>query len=74
MATYILVHGGGHSCGGTVITGVADRAGARIATLVYLDADHEIDTGHDLMLTEPDAVADLLLGVADEVERAGAGT
>lgn len=28
----------GHSYGGTVITGVADRVGARLAQLVYLDA------------------------------------
>jgi pimeloyl-ACP methyl ester carboxylesterase len=30
----------GHSYGGMVITGVADRAGSRIAHLVYLDAAH----------------------------------
>jgi pimeloyl-ACP methyl ester carboxylesterase len=30
----------GHSYGGMVITGVADRAGARIGHLVYLDAAH----------------------------------
>jgi pimeloyl-ACP methyl ester carboxylesterase len=30
----------GHSYGGMVITGVADRAGERIARLVYLDAAH----------------------------------
>jgi pimeloyl-ACP methyl ester carboxylesterase len=30
----------GHSYGGMVITGVADRAGDRIGTLVYLDAAH----------------------------------
>jgi pimeloyl-ACP methyl ester carboxylesterase len=30
----------GHSYGGMVITGVADRAGSRIAELVYLDAAH----------------------------------
>src|SRR5437867_13135502 len=30
----------GHSYGGMVITGVADRAGSRIARLVYLDAAH----------------------------------
>jgi pimeloyl-ACP methyl ester carboxylesterase len=30
----------GHSYGGMVITGVADRAGGRIARMVYLDAAH----------------------------------
>ena len=30
----------GHSYGGMVITGVADRAGSRIGRLVYLDAAH----------------------------------
>src|SRR6476619_3074890 len=33
----------GHSYGGMVITGVADRAGDRIAQLVYLDAAHPIN-------------------------------
>lgn len=39
----------GHSFGGTVITGVAERVGARLAQLVYLDAeaprDGESDAG-----------------------------
>jgi pimeloyl-ACP methyl ester carboxylesterase len=113
----------GHSYGGMVITGVADRALDRISHLVYLDAATpvngeslaelaaplmnaarrqarvvdgvelvlypgteplpnygvtdpddiawmgagrlwDIDTGHDLMITEPQAVADLLLRLA----------
>jgi pimeloyl-ACP methyl ester carboxylesterase len=113
----------GHSYGGMVITGVADRALDRIGHLVYLDAATpvngeslaelaaplmnaarrqarvvdgvelvlypgteplpnygvtdpddiawmgagrlwDIDTGHDLMITEPQAVADLLLRLA----------
>jgi len=33
----------GHSYGGMVITGVADRAGSRIGHLVYLDAAHPKD-------------------------------
>lgn len=37
LADVILV---GHSYGGMVITGVADRIGDRIGTLVYLDAAH----------------------------------
>ena len=37
LSDVILV---GHSYGGMVITGVADRAGERIARLVYLDAAH----------------------------------
>ena len=40
LSNIILV---GHSYGGMVITGVADRAAARIATLVYLDAAHPRD-------------------------------
>jgi pimeloyl-ACP methyl ester carboxylesterase len=35
MATFVLV---GHSYGGMVITGIADRAANRVAKLVYLDA------------------------------------
>jgi pimeloyl-ACP methyl ester carboxylesterase len=33
----------GHSYGGMVITGVADRAAERISSLVYLDAAHPVD-------------------------------
>jgi pimeloyl-ACP methyl ester carboxylesterase len=33
----------GHSYGGMVITGVGDRAGDRIGTLVYLDAANPVD-------------------------------
>ena len=40
LSEVILV---GHSYGGMVITGIADRAGGRIARLVYLDAAHPKD-------------------------------
>ena len=79
----------GHSYGGMVITGVADRATERVGKLVFLDVHivctatiptrgralveraraagrlWDIDTGHDLMITEPKAVADALLEIAD---------
>jgi pimeloyl-ACP methyl ester carboxylesterase len=42
----------GHSYGGMVITGAADRAHARIRTLVYLDAAHPRD-GESLEMTAP---------------------
>jgi pimeloyl-ACP methyl ester carboxylesterase len=42
----------GHSYGGMVITGVADRAADRIRELVYLDAAHPGD-GHSLVDTAP---------------------
>jgi pimeloyl-ACP methyl ester carboxylesterase len=62
----------GHSYGGMVITGVADRAPSTLATRdpARLEAARavgrlwDIDTGHDLMITEPEAVAALLLKVA----------
>jgi pimeloyl-ACP methyl ester carboxylesterase len=81
----------GHSYGGMVITGVADRGIERIGKLVYLDVANpadgqslvctatlptrdpaiieraraerrswDIDTGHDLMITEPEFVAGAL--------------
>lgn len=46
----------GHSYGGMVITGVADRAAARIRELVYLDAAHPHD-GQSLVDTAPEAMA-----------------
>jgi pimeloyl-ACP methyl ester carboxylesterase len=42
----------GHSYGGMVITGVADRATARIRDLVYLDAAHPVD-GQSLRMAAP---------------------
>jgi pimeloyl-ACP methyl ester carboxylesterase len=44
----------GHSYGGMVITGAADRAAGRVGRLVYLDAAN----------TEPRAVAGALLEIA----------
>lgn len=46
----------GHSYGGMVITGVADRAADRIRELVYLDAAHPAD-GQSLVDTAPAAMA-----------------
>jgi pimeloyl-ACP methyl ester carboxylesterase len=46
MATYVLVRNVilvGHSYGGMVITGVADRAPDRVGHLVYLDAATPVD-------------------------------
>lgn len=43
----------GHSYGGMVITGVADRAPERIAELVYLDAAHPRD-GESLEILAPE--------------------
>ncbi len=82
----------GHSYGGMVITGVADRAADRVGRIVYLDAANprngqslvdvagpyilmdeyrqagrlrDIDTGHELMITEPEAVTDILVEIAE---------
>lgn len=46
----------GHSYGGMVITGVADRAADRIQELVYLDAAHPGD-GQSLVDTAPESMA-----------------
>lgn len=46
----------GHSYGGMVITGVADRAAHRIRELVYLDAAHPRD-GESLVDTAPASMA-----------------
>jgi pimeloyl-ACP methyl ester carboxylesterase len=46
----------GHSYGGMVITGVADRAAERIRELVYLDAAHP-HNGQSLVDTAPQAMA-----------------
>jgi pimeloyl-ACP methyl ester carboxylesterase len=44
----------GHSYGGMVITGVADRCGDRLAQLVYLDADVPLDGESELDLVPDD--------------------
>ena len=46
----------GHSYGGMVITGVADRAGSRIGHLVYLDAAHP-KNGESLADLTPEMMA-----------------
>ncbi len=46
----------GHSYGGMVITGVADRASARLAHLVYLDAANPKE-GQSLVEVAPEAMA-----------------
>ena len=46
----------GHSYGGMVITGVADRARERLRRLVYLDAAHPYD-GQSLCDNAPEAMA-----------------
>ena len=46
----------GHSYGGMVITGVADRAGSRIRRLVYLDAAHPRN-GESLADVTPEMMA-----------------
>lgn len=53
LSEVILV---GHSYGGMVITGVADRAPERIRELVYLDAAHPAN-GQSLVDTAPTAMA-----------------
>jgi pimeloyl-ACP methyl ester carboxylesterase len=46
----------GHSYGGMVITGAADRAGGRVGHLVYLDAAHPAN-GQSLADVSPDMMA-----------------
>lgn len=55
----------GHSFGGTVITAVAERAGARIASLIYLDAEAPRDGESDAGCLPPGAV-DFVLQRAKE--------
>lgn len=59
----------GHSYGGMVITGVADRAGARISHMIYLDAAHPIN-GESLADLAPEMMdmAKSELRVVDGVE------
>ena len=52
----------GHSYGGMVITGVADRAADRIAELVYLDAAHPRD-GESLAIVAPQQMEPTYAGV-----------
>jgi pimeloyl-ACP methyl ester carboxylesterase len=52
----------GHSYGGMVITGAADRLGSRVARLVYLDAPHPRG-GESLIVTMPGAEEWLMQGV-----------
>ena len=52
----------GHSYGGMVITGVADRAANRIAELVYLDAAHPRD-GESLATVAPQQMEPTYAGV-----------
>ena len=52
----------GHSYGGMVITGVADRASERIAELVYLDAAHPKD-GESLAIVAPAQMEPTYAGV-----------
>jgi len=59
----------GHSYGGMVITGVADRASDRIGRLVYLDAATPLDGQSLLDVAGPIIEATRLLGkVVDGVE------
>jgi pimeloyl-ACP methyl ester carboxylesterase len=44
----------GHSYGGMVVTGVAERAGDRLAQLVYLDADVPLDGECELDMVPPE--------------------
>jgi pimeloyl-ACP methyl ester carboxylesterase len=59
----------GHSYGGMVITGVADRAGARIGHMVYLDAAHP-KNGESLADVSPQMMSMALeeMRVVDGVE------
>jgi pimeloyl-ACP methyl ester carboxylesterase len=52
----------GHSYGGMVITGVADRAARRIRDLVYLDAAHPLD-GESLKMVAPEQIEPTYAGV-----------
>ena len=52
----------GHSYGGMVITGVADRVSGRIRDLVYLDAAHPLD-GESLRVLAPDQIEPTYAGM-----------
>jgi hypothetical protein len=57
MTTYVLVHGGHH--GGWCYQKVARLL--RKAELLEASRAWEIDTGHDIMLTEPENLTRMLL-------------
>ena len=59
----------GHSYGGMVATGVADRARARISQLVYLDAFAPIDGQAMFDLVPPDIAEKMRAGAAAKPER-----
>jgi pimeloyl-ACP methyl ester carboxylesterase len=59
LGSVILV---GHSYGGMVITGVADRAPERIQALVYLDAAHPVN-GESLRQVAPEQIEPAYAGV-----------
>src|SRR5205823_11484841 len=61
----------GHSYGGMVATGVADRARARIAQLVYLDAFAPQDGQAVFDLVPPDIAAKMRAGAAASPSRYG---
>ena len=54
----------GHSYGGMVATGVADRVRARISQLIYLDAFAPIEGQCDLRLIPPDVAEKMRAGAA----------
>jgi pimeloyl-ACP methyl ester carboxylesterase len=56
----------GHSYGGFVISGVAEKAEARIAARLKTQAAwqvHDLSCGHDAMVDMPEAVAEILAAV-----------
>ena len=59
LSEVILV---GHSYGGMVITGVADRAADKIRILVYLDAAHPLN-GESLRMVAPESIEPTYAGV-----------
>jgi pimeloyl-ACP methyl ester carboxylesterase len=56
----------GHSYGGCVISGVADRIPDRVGSLVYLDA-FVLENGESLLQQLPDGQGDQLLAAATDV-------
>jgi len=55
----------GHSYGGMVATGIAERALERVSLRVYLDAFVPRDGQALFDLVSPEALAELLAGIAD---------
>jgi hypothetical protein len=62
MATFVLVHGGGD--GGSCWNRLSPQHAERRARQLDADQLFEIDIGHDLMITEPAALADMLAQAA----------